>query len=193
MEDCRWIPDAREVVPGHDTLRPSVDPRNARIGKEVSLIVELNSGIIKAHMPCQNAQPRVFNQPSGFAGPRVMASEFYCDVEYPDEATTVKLAFSQLNPLEELQGLTVRELVLQFGRSQMIEVRVGNDTMDEIVEMRSPARCDIADLPNAPDNDFDLHYNLLTAGPIRPLPLNGPRTSEHNGCVGYMAKLPVRG
>lgn len=194
MEDCRWLPDARDVLaPGNDVLQSGLDPRRSSIPKDVSMIVELDGGTIRANVPCENVQPRNFVPPGNFPGPRVLASEFTVEMTFPDALETVKLSVAQLDPLVEVEGIPLGDVVLRLNASAPVDLRIGNDTLDEIAALRSGARCDVPDEPFSLDNDFDLHYNLLVPGLQRSLPQNGGGHSEHNGCVGYMVKLPVSG
>lgn len=195
--DIRWLADLRDLLPKRSSaLRANANPSDSqvKIGSEVAAIVELRGGTLKANFPCKSVQPKTFTSTKGGAVKgfkRVLATEFFVDMPFFEDTTTVKLLFYPLREGEAPTGIEGNELTLKWGAAMGIEVRMGNDTKDEAKVMTSTKRCDArartdkgAPLLVPRDNDFDLHYDLLNVPPgaVRPLPTNGPHQTHVDGC-----------
>jgi len=197
--DIRWLADLRDVLPKRAALREKADA--PAIGDEVAAIVELRGGTLKANFPCKSVQPKTFSFKKkdgtkskdevvkGFK--RVLASEFFIDMPFLENTTTVKLSFYPLRKGDVVTGIEGNELTLKWGAAIGIEVRIGNDTKDEAKVLTSTKRCDARARDNEGkpllvprDNDFDLHYDLLNVASdaVRPLPTNGPHQTHVDGC-----------
>jgi hypothetical protein len=185
--DARWLADLREILPDHAVLL--VDPRaSSDVSAAVAMIVEFPAGTITANFPCKTVQPQEFRispDADPIGEPRVFACEFIVTMEYPDDTTVVKLVLSPLSKDIPIDGISAAELELVWGSEPTLEIRIGNDTLDEIVALRGIARCNTRETPRASDNDFDLHYLLLDVPNTtpRPRPFNGDHQTMHNGCV----------
>jgi len=190
--DVRWLADMRDILPP-DGLSLQLNPTASDLNEEVAMIVELPAGTITANFPCKTVQPQRFRIPADppliaedrvFGEERVFACEFIVAMEYPDDTESVKLVLSPLSSDVPIDGIAAKELDLVWDTASTLDIRIGNDTLDEIVALRGIARCNAREMPRARDNDFDLHYLLLggTTGP-RPRPFNGNDQTMHNGCV----------
>lgn len=189
--DSRWLPDVNEVFPKPVRLRGDVDPRKAITNDKVSMVVEVTGGLIEASHPCNTNQPRTFVPPLVSIPPRIMTSELTVTMKFRDDATSILLKIARLDPNERFSGLPGSGLEL-FWRTDTIHLRIGNDTLDEIVAIRNSSRC--APPPHLPkqDADFDLHYDLLAVEPSSDLPLP-TRTGDQGdigGCVGLTVFMP---
>lgn len=197
--DIRWLADLRDLLPKKSTaFRPDANPQedNVKIGSEVAAIVELRGGTLKANFPCKSVQPKTFTSKNGGVVKgfkRVLATEFFIDMPFFEDTTTVKMLFYPLNG-DVPTGIEGNELTLKWGAAMGIEVRMGNDTKDEVKVLTSTKRCDArarsdkgtgTPLLVPRDNDFDLHYDLLNvpSGGVRPLPTNGPHQTHVDGCA----------
>jgi len=206
--DIRWLPDIRDIFPDNADLDAAADPRSRIIGKQVAMVVELPAGTLKANFPCKSVQPKTFD---GFKQkhahkpkPRVYANEFVLEMQYPSRTEDVRLKLTSLRPTAPISGLDKRGLILEWKGEQTIELRMGNDTASEIVDLQSMRRCDARSrrtLDGKPkplpilDNDFDLHYDVLAIPSKlgRPVPHNGPHQTKFNGCVPLSAGLKMTG
>lgn len=185
--DIRWYADMREILPGVDQLSATVDPRVTALNQlatSVAGVFELDSGRILANYPCANAGPQTFNRPGG-QGPlqRIFAPEFVNELVYPDSVTQVTLEITSLD------GDVEPDVTLTWGSSSVIDVRAGNDAVDEIVEI-AKNRCGGPVTGTTTDNDFELHYRLLSNAPAagRPVPVATGGQTRHNGCLGAMVR-----
>lgn len=194
--DIRWLTDIRDVLPKQVALKTTANPGAKTIGKEVAAMVELRGGTLKANFPCKTVQPKTFS--SKGQGPvtkfkkRVLAIEFFIDMPFLENTTTVKLLLYPLHKGKVATGVEGNELTLKWGAASGIAFRMGNDTKDEAKILTSTKRCD-ARARNSKgqpvlvprDNDFDLHYDLLKLprGTPRPLPTSGPHQTHVDGCA----------
>jgi len=190
--DSRWVPDSTEIFPNGARLRSDVDPRNDITNGRVTMVVHLKGGLIEANHPCNLVQPRTFKPELVQIEPRVLAPELVVTMAFPDQTESIKLNVKRLDPDERVSGLSVGELELHWRGDEIMQIRVGNDTLEEIVSLRNKERCATnADLPTA-EAEFDLHYDLLEVqpGPNFPLPTRGGDEGDVGGCVGLKANLP---
>lgn len=193
--DSRWVPDSTELFPDGATLRADVDPRHDITNGKVTMVVHLKGGLIEANHPCSTAQPRTFQPAQVQIEARSLAPELTVTMEFPDDTQSIKLLVKTLDPGEEVSGLTVSELKLSWRSNNVMQLRIGNDTLDEIVAMRGESRCaPVVDLPMA-EAEFDLHYDLLDIQPamVPPLPTRGGGQGDVGGCVGVRVKPPGGG
>lgn len=187
--DIRWLLDMRDLMPADScTLKPSVDPRRPEVEESVSAVVELAGGTIRANFPCKTVQPQSFRpKPLVQQEPqeRVIATEFVVEMEYPDETATVTLNAVPLRSNAAVLGLPGSKLTMRWGARPEIDLRIGNDTVEEIEALQTIKRCNSRPIPVDRDNDFALHFNLLNivGDPPRPLPFNGTQQTQHNGCA----------
>jgi hypothetical protein len=193
--DSRWVPDSTELFPNGATLSADVDPRHDITNGKVTMVVHLKGGLIEANHPCSTAQPRTFQPAQVQIEARSLAPELTVTMEFPDDTPSIKLLVETLDPGEEVSGLPVSEMELFWRNTDMMQLRIGNDTLDEIVAMRGESRCaPVFDLPTA-EAEFDLHYDLLDIqpAPVPPLPTRGGGHGDVGGCVGLKVKLPGSG
>ena len=192
--DSRWVADSADIFLGGAKLRSDVDPRHDITNGKVTMVVHLKGGRIEANHPCVTAQPRTF-QPAQVEIPsRALAPELVVTMEFPDDTESINLTVSDLDPNESVSGL-VNSLELFWLDDDLIQLRIGNDTLDEIVALRNKARCaPSTNLPIA-EAEFDLHYDLLEVepSPDLPLPTREGNQGDVGGCVGVKVKLPGGG
>jgi hypothetical protein len=111
------------------------------------------------------------------------------DISYSKDIQSVTLSFEPLR--NDMRATGPEKLVLKWpANRKRVEVRMGNDTKDEVPQLDTPQRCDTPRDTTGPllkprDNDFDLHYNLLDipADVERVLPQNDPHQTRFDGCV----------
>lgn len=190
--DVRWIPGTPDIFENPPTLKPTVDPRKDPADRMLAMVVQLHGGLIECNHPCNTVQPRMFKPPEVDIEERVMAPELTVTMAFGDDVERIKLTVKALNPDEHLSGLSEGALDLAWPDSGMMQLRIGNDTLDEIVAIRNSGRCaPVPSLPRA-EADFDLHYDLLNVDPCRhlPLPTRGGDEGDVGGCVGLFAELP---
>lgn len=191
--DVRWLLDMRDLMPDDSyKLKPTADPRQSEVEESVSTIVELAGGTIRANFPCKTVQPQTFLPAPAVpqkVPERVIATEFIVEMQYPDDTSTVTLAATPLRSTAAVSGLPGSKLTLRWGARREIDLRLGNDTGDEIDALQTIKRCNSRPRPVRVDNDFALHFNLLqiVGNPPRPLPFNGSQQTQHNGCAGAAA------
>jgi hypothetical protein len=193
-DDIRWLADIRDLLKGGVKLKS--DP--SAPGPEVASIVELTGGRIKAGFPCKSVQAQTFRAASP-AGPqvvpgikRVLASEFYIDMTYPERTEQVKLLLQPLrSEAVTKEGSNRNELTLRWPKTGELVVRMGNDTKAEARLASSPERCNarVRSADGKPvlkprDDDFFLHYQLLDLpkDALRPLPQAGPHQTDGDRC-----------
>jgi hypothetical protein len=177
-DDIRWLADIRDVLSYPAPLKKTANPLGP-IGDEVAAVVNLVGGELKANFPCDSVQPRAFIDADGKRVPglrRVLASEFMIDIPYPKETERVTLSFDQLRKGTSVTGPP--KLVLKWPEKETtLEVRMGNDTKEEIRRLNTRDNCDpsrqTGPVLKLRDDEFDLHYNLVDIqGDVRPLPQN---------------------
>jgi len=191
--DIRWLADLRDLLPEPVPIKETADPNERFLGDEVAAVVDLDCGELRANFPCDTVAAKTFKAPdsdvvvSGFK--RALATEFTLDIHYPKETKTVTLSFEALRQRTPVTGPKGDELVLKWPEGhRMLEVRMGNDTKEEVRRLNTPGRCDPRrqDGPvlKPQDPEFDLHYNVLAIpkGGERPLPQNDPRQCSADGC-----------
>jgi hypothetical protein len=183
----RWMADLRDIVPAVQGFAAGCDPNQSSVSDVIAMVVTLNSGLFKASFPCATVQPQVF-----FAdglrldlARRVYAQEFTVEIEYPQDPGPIALLFEPLRPGAVPTGVAGDRLDLQWV-DDVIELRMGNDTEEEIKALVDFARCDIPRTPRPRGNDFPLHYNFVNLDESlpRPIPISGTLHTEHNGCLG---------
>lgn len=187
--DVRWLLDMRDIAPDHHKLKLTADPRRREVDVSVSTVVEIPGGTIRANFPCKTVQPQEFRPPTlkPMEPPvRVIASEFIVEMEYPDETTSVTLNATPLRSNSAASGLGKGEVVLTWGPRRTIDIRIGNDTLQEIQALQSIKRCNARPIVTPRDNDFALHFDLFDFPPgvPRPLPFRASHQTQHNGCAG---------
>lgn len=191
QDDIRWLADIRDVIPDLPLkLKPTADPTGGNIGKEVSAIVDLDGGTLKANFPGDSVNPKTFVDMKGNAAPglrRVLADEFTIEIQYPEDTKHVTLMFEELR--NGGGGSKPKEkLVLQWPRNETtLELRMGNDPIDEVSKLDKEDRFDpvkmIGPALKPRDDDFDLHYNLLEIPKDRRvLPQNDIQQCSAEGC-----------
>jgi len=187
-KDSRWVPDTREIF--GSVVKLKVNPKN-NVSDVVSMVVELSGGSIESDHACNSSQKRKFEPEIAVVEERIMNPDTVVIMEFPDATTTVTLKASKLDPGNQLIGLPATGLVLVWGGSQEIVIRMGNDTLDEIVIVDTNRRCAATPVDRR-DNDFDLHYEILDipANSVRPIPVFGGGHGDFGGCVGLRAELP---
>lgn len=193
--DSRWVPDVAEVFPSPAKLKPEVDPRKDITNGQVTMVVHVTGGLIESSHPCNTAQTRTFKPEQVHIDARVMTSELTVTMEFADETKSIKVMAKPLDPGELLSGLDDSGLELFWRDKDIIQLRIGNDTLDEIVAIRNSSRCEpVPDLPET-DTDFDLHYDLLNVAltPDLPLPTRGGDEGDMGGCVGLTVDMPDGG
>lgn len=195
QDDIRWLADIRDVFPQHANLKASSKPSANPVGNEVAAMVELPGGILKSKFPCSTVQPMTFDgflqqTPLGLQA-RVFATEFFIEMDYPDDTKFVTL---RLLPLRDvpITGPEGNVLTFKWDNRTEIDVRMGNDTEPEVNALKSFKRCDFRtreDGVGEPkliprDSDFDLHYEVLDipVGLGRPVPHTGDQQTQFNGC-----------
>jgi hypothetical protein len=192
--DIRWLADLSEIFPAdkRPKLKKTVDPSATYVSEEVAVIVDLSGGELKASFPCDTLNPHTFIDKDNKVVPklrRVLASEFTFDIQYPEDTKSVTLSFEKLRKGTAVDGPQGGKLVVKWpaGRT-IVEVRMGNDTKEEVRRLNTPQRCDPArqtgPVLKPRDDEFDLHYNLLEIPPklSRPLPSNDPHQCSSEGC-----------
>lgn len=180
--DMHWLVNVREVVP-EARLRAEANPEAENVAPELAVAVELTGGVLKAGFPCKAIQAKTFASPDGEVEgfKRVLATEFFIEMKFPEETQFVSL---RLDPLpgrdRPASGVPGDALFFQWNDRAVIDVRMGNDTRDEARALRSfrrfDARSHVVDgrpvaVPR--DEDFDLHYDLMENTGNRPLPQTG--------------------
>lgn len=195
--DMRWLMNVRDVVP-EARVKDDAKPLGATVVPQLAVAVELTSGLLKASFPCKSVQPKTFASPNGEIPNfrRVLATEFFIEIKFPDDTTLVSLRLDPLAGRTDKMGHAVPAsgvpgdaLFLQWGDRTTIDVRMGNDTKDEARALRSFRRCDarsrtVDGRPVAVprDEDFDLHYDLMDHVGSRPLPQTGPYQTHVDVC-----------
>jgi hypothetical protein len=200
--DIRWLADIGDILSKPAPLKKTANPAKPYVGEEVAVVVNLDRGVLKANFPCASVAPKTFkNAKTGetLAGlRRVLADEFIIDIPYSEDTYRITLEFQQLRKGTPVQfpqlkdGTPVEEpnkLVIDWPkRQELLVVRMGNDTKDEVRRLGKPERCDPVRLtgpvPKPRDDDFDLHYNFLEIpeGAGRPLPQNGIQQCRADLC-----------
>jgi hypothetical protein len=190
--DIRWLADLRDLLPPeHTPLRSHPDAP----GPEMSAIVELPGGTLKAGFSCKSVQAQSFRAANGCAVPgikRVLAGEFSIEMTYPESTRQVKLRLRPVRMDAFLSGIALNELTLRWPKNGApLVIRMGNDTKLEARLAASHKRCDarVRSSTGEPilrprDDDFFLHYQLLNVpdGAARPLPQAGPHQTSGDGC-----------
>lgn len=185
--DSRWIPAIGEIFP-QTTPRLAFDPRGAISNDLVGMIVEITGASIEASLPCPTAQPRTF--PDTTIRARVMSADLVVTIEYPETTQTLTLKVAEVDPNGRFTGLGSSGLELQWpATTDTMMLRMGNDTLDEVVLLGGPARC-TSDADVDIDFDFDLHYDILTNVTTRPLPTPTGHEGDWGGCVGMKVPTP---
>jgi hypothetical protein len=184
--DIRWLADLREIMPGTDTLSATCDPRLTALpdlANTVAGVLELDSGRILANFPCVNAGEQRFDRPSGPPIERLFACEFVNEIEYPDSTTQATIAITSLD------GDVEADVTVTWGSESVLNIRLGHDTLDEIVEVAKNRCLGPADAGTA-DDDFELHYRVISNPPAsgRPVPVATGGQTRHNGCLMAMVK-----
>jgi hypothetical protein len=195
QDDIRWLADMRDLFPQHANLKASSKPSTHPVGNEVAAMVELPGGVLKSKFPCQTVQAMQFEgfkqQPPPGIQPRVLATEFCIEMDYPDDTKSVTL---ELQPLRDvpITGPEGNVLTLEWGDKNEIDVRMGNDTEPEVSALKSFKRCDARTRENGNgqpilvprDSDFDMHYEVVDVPPAlgRPVPHTGHQQTQFNGC-----------
>ena len=186
-DDIRWLADIRDVLPQPAPLK--FNPASANAGSEVSAIVDLDGGTLRANFPGDTVNPKTFADARGNVVPgvpRVLADEFIIDIPYPEGTEQITLSFKELRAGMPVSG--PKELVLKWPKKESrLELRMGNDPKEELHLLDTPDRFDpvrrIGPVLKTRDDDFDLHYNLLhLAGDGRPLPQNDVHQCHFEGC-----------
>jgi hypothetical protein len=187
--DARWLADMREIIPAAE-IDAACDPRDLHLDtNRVAAVIRLRDGVITSHFPCQSAE-QVIEVPGGAAIQRVFASEFVVTIQYPIGAEPVRLTLIALG-----DGDPHDNLLLYWGARDVLDIRMGNDTFEEIVALQ---KNDCTPPPDSPDvdRDFELHYAISTKLPVseRPVPhVAQLGETRHNGCLASMANLPSGG
>src|SRR5205085_312349 len=97
------------------------------------------------NFPCKSVQPKTFRDAKGNVVKdfnRVLATEFFIEMPFPDSTRKVKLQLKPLRANEAPTGVPGNELTLRWGKTATIDVRMGNDTRPETVLLTSFKRCD---------------------------------------------------
>lgn len=180
--DVRWLPDLRDILPDA-RLDPAIDPRvsNPVDTDKVAAVVRFTRGIITANFPCEPAALQEIPLPGGSVLRRTFACEFIVTMEYPDTTQRILLQINRIS------GNAQPDVMLKWGDSDVIHVRMGNDTLDEIVRLAKDDCTPPAIIET--DHDFELHYSISTNVPAGPPPLPKlPSGGEFrfNGCLGLM-------
>jgi hypothetical protein len=189
--DSRWVADSTEILPGGARLRADVNPANDITNGLVSMVVHLKGGLIEAGDVCNTAQARTFAPVQVPIAARVLVPELTVTMEFPDDTLSINLVVSPLDPNELVSGLD-GGLELFWRSSDTIQLRIGNDTLDEIVALRDDRRCEPGDdLPEL-EAEFGLQYGLMEIPPGTdlPLPKRGGQQGDVGGCVGVKVKYP---
>jgi hypothetical protein len=191
QDDIRWLADIRDVLPDlQPQLKPAANPTGANIGKEVSAVVNLDGGTLKANFPGDSVNPKTFVDKNGEPAPglrRVLADEFTIEIPYPEETTQITLIFENLRKGAD-DRLPEKKLMLRWRENKTtLELRMGNDPIDEVSKLDREDRFDpvkmIGPVLKPRDDDFDLHYNLLDIPPgARFLPQNDIQQCSAEGC-----------
>jgi hypothetical protein len=185
--DSRWVPSIAEIFP-EATPRLAFDPREDISNDKVGMIVEITGALLEASVPCTSAQPKTF--PGTSIPARVMSVDLVATVEYPDETERVTLTITRLDDTKPATGIGPAGLELKWpAGADTMTLRMGNDTLDEVVLLGSTSRC----TPDADvdiDFDFDLHYDILTNVTTRPLPDPSGYEGDWGGCVGLKVPTP---
>jgi hypothetical protein len=193
--DIRWLADFRDILSAKTVqLKPDTTPTATSIGSELAAVVELTGGTLKANFPCKSVQPQTFQDVKGNVVPginRVLASEFFIEMRYPANTSTVTLLVTPLRNDQPVTGLAGGALALKWpeDRDGTLVVRMGNDTQKEARLATSPMRCDAraknddgTPLLRPHDTDFDLHYDLFPDGTPHFLPHANARQISVDGC-----------
>jgi hypothetical protein len=197
-DDMRWLTDIRDFVEQPPPFKKTADPNQKYVDENVAGIVDLDGGgTLRASFPCATLNPKTFIDEKNRAVPgfeRVLASEFYIDIPYPKETATVTLSFTTLRKGKKFEGPDKLVLKWPEGRER-VDVRMGNDTKEEVRRLDTPYRCDPFRLSEAVlkprDDEFDLHFNLLQIPPnvFPPLPSNDPHQCSKEGCKPMMVPI----
>lgn len=189
--DIRWLADIRALLPP-DQAPPRTSPDAP--GPEVAAVVELTGGTLKARFPCKSVQPQTFRavgRPTVPGIKRVLASEFFIEMKYPEATDHVNLQIRPLRMDAPTTDISLRLTLRWPKKVGELVVRMGNDTKPEARLAASPKRCDarVRSPEDAPilkprDDDFFLHYELLNVpeNGVRPLPQAGPHQTGGDGC-----------
>ncbi len=177
--DVRWISDMREIVTGA-TLDADCDPRvSTPVDTErVAAVVQLSRGVLSANFPCEQTGLQRIVLPDGGEIRRTFASEFIVTMQYPDGTDPVRLQINRIT------GNPQDDLMITWGASDLVRIRMGNDTLDEIVRLPKDDCTPMNTLPT--DHDFELHYAISTNVPPESRPLPTVATGgeiRHNGCL----------
>lgn len=181
--DIRWLADMRTILPLTAQLQVTCDPRQTampNLAQAVAGVVEIQRGTLLANFPCANAGPQMFTPPVPPLQ-RLFACEFINELEYPDTTTEVTLAITSLD------GNIEPDVTVTWGTKNIVDIRIGHDTLDEIVEVAT-YRCLGPASAGTADNDFELHYRILANVPAsgRPVPVATGGQTRHNGCLSQM-------
>jgi hypothetical protein len=200
-DDIRWLADIRDILQIESKppqLKKTADPNATYVDDNVAAIVDLDGGTLRASFPCDTLNPKTFIDKDNNVVPglrRVLASEFIIDIRYPKETARVTLSFHKLRKGAAVTGPAKLVLKWPVGRTTL-EVRMGNDTKEEVRRLNTPQRCDPArqtgPVLKPRDDEFDLHYNLMQIPPTvsPPLPSNDPHQCSSEGCKPLMVSNP---
>lgn len=185
--DSRWIPSIAEIFP-QDTPRLAFDPRDDISNDRVGMIVEITGALLGCSAPCTSAQPKTF--PGTPIPARVMSVDLVATMEYPDETESVTLTIARLDDSRPATGIGRGGLALKWPANEAtMTLRMGNDTLDEVVLLGSTSRCS-TDADVDIDFDFDLHYDILDNVTRRPLPDPSGHEGDWGGCVALKVPTP---
>jgi hypothetical protein len=179
-EDIRWLADLRDLLSAPSPVKT--------ISADVAAVVNLDGGLLKANFPCDSVHPRSFVDAAGKIVDgvrRTLASEFIIEIPYPKETDRITLGFQPLRDGIPMEG--PNELVLLWPKKATeLVVRMGHDTKDEVCRLNTPERFDpvreTGPVRKPRDDEFGLHYNLLTRPQGRPVPVNTPHQCGREGC-----------
>lgn len=180
--DIRWVADMREIDPGA-SLAADADPRqtDSPDREKVAAVVPFTHGVIAARFPCENTAVQVITKADGTELARTFASEFTVTIEYPSFLEFVHL---RVRPFVE-GGDPHDDLVLYWGGRNRLDIRMGNDTFDELVMLQKNS-CALPPGTPQEDRDFELHYRISENINTTSVPRASGNEARHNGCLGVM-------
>ena len=179
--DIRWLPDMREIDPATE-LAPDTDPRKVADpdARQIAAVVKFTAGRITSRFPCRNAAKQVIRKADGSSLVRTFASEFVVTLDYPFDTDSVTIAVRG-----DGSGAPHDDLLLYWGSRDQLDIRMGNDTFDELVMLQKNS-CTVPEGTPQADHDFELHYKISRNFTAVEVPKASGHEARHNGCLGLM-------